>query len=56
MDKSGLKIASLFDLRMIETTKRAVEYFITQSLQIKQYPEMKKQIDKIQAGFVSQRD
>lgn len=54
--QSGLKIASLFDLRMIETTKKAVEYFVNQSLQINQFPEMKKQIDKIQAGFVSQRD
>jgi len=54
--QSGLKIASLFDLNMIETTKKAVEYFINQSLQINQFPEMKKQIDKIQSGFVSQRD
>lgn len=53
---SGLKIASLFDLRMIEITKKAVEYFVNQSLQIDHFPEMKKQIDKIQAGFVSQRD
>jgi len=54
--QSGLKIASLFDLHMIETTKNAVGYFMNKSLQIENFPEINKQIDRINSQFLSIRD